>query len=92
MTLSAISLALIGISLTFLPKEISDYIGTNSSRAFQLIIQLLGALYFAFAMLNWMVKGSAIGGIFSVILQVSARFNTAKLVYRCLEWQSIKEE
>ncbi len=65
MTLSAISLAVMGISLTFLPIEISDYIHVNSTKAFQLILQILGSLYFAFAMLNWMAKGSIIGGIYN---------------------------
>ena len=31
----------------------------------QLALQLLGAFYFAFAMLNWMAKGSFIGGIYN---------------------------
>lgn len=65
MTLSAISLAVMGISLTFFPIEISDYIHVNSTKAFQLILQILGSLYFAFAMLNWMAKGSIIGGIYN---------------------------
>jgi len=30
-----------------------------------LILQLLGAAYFAFAMLNWMAKGAIIGGIYN---------------------------
>lgn len=65
MTLSAVLLAILGISLTFLPTEISDYFGINSMKTFQLIMQILGALYFAFAMLNWMTKGSYIGGIYN---------------------------
>lgn len=65
MTLSAIFLAAIGISLTFLPNEIAGLTGVASSKVFQLILQLLGALYFAFAMLNWMAKGSIIGGIYN---------------------------
>lgn len=65
MTLSAVFLAIMGISLTFFPMEISDYLDINSTKVLHLIIQILGSLYFAFAMLNWMTKGSFIGGIYN---------------------------
>jgi hypothetical protein len=65
MTLSAITLAAIGIVLTFCPVELEAVIGLGSSVNLQLILQLLGALYFGFAMLNWMAKGSIIGGIYA---------------------------
>ena len=64
MTLSAIILALIGISLIFLPKEILDYLELSVSETLQLLMQIIGSFYFAFAMLNWMSKGSLIGGIY----------------------------
>lgn len=65
MTLSAVFLAVTGIGLTFLPNEIAGLIGLSSSKPFQFILQLLGALFLAFAMLNWMSKGSIIGGIYN---------------------------
>lgn len=65
MMLSAIFLAAIGIIFTFLPKEASDFIGISSEKSAQLILQILGALYFSFAMLNWMAKGAIIGGIYN---------------------------
>jgi hypothetical protein len=65
MILCAAFLALTGISLTFLPNEIADLLGISSSKTFLLILQLLGSLYLAFAMLNWMAKGSIIGGIYN---------------------------
>ncbi len=64
MTLNAIILALIGISLIFLPKEILDYFELSASDTLELLMQITGSLYFAFAMLNWMSKGSLIGGIY----------------------------
>ena len=64
MTLNAIILALIGISLIFLPKEILDYFELSASGTLELLMQITGSLYFAFAMLNWMSKGSIIGGIY----------------------------
>jgi len=65
MTASAIFLAVAGMTLTFLPEEIMQYTGIGASKALQLILQLTGALYFGFAMLNWMAKGSTIGGIYN---------------------------
>jgi hypothetical protein len=65
MAASAISLAVIGLGLTFLATEIANYFLLSSTILFQLFIQILGALYFAFAMLNWMAKGNVIGGIYN---------------------------
>jgi len=65
MTLSALTLALIGFSLIFLPKEILDYLELNVSETLQLLMQIIGSFYFAFAILNWMSKGSIIGGIYN---------------------------
>jgi hypothetical protein len=65
MTLTAILLAAIGISLTFAPDNITRLLGINESIELNLILQLLGAAYFAFAMLNWMAKGALIGGIYN---------------------------
>ena len=65
MTISAMILALIGISLIFLPKEILDYLELSVSETLQLLMQTIGSFYFAFAILNWMSKGSIIGGIYN---------------------------
>ena len=65
MASSAVSLAFIGLCLTFFAIEIADYFLLSTTIIFQLFIQILGALYFAFAMLNWMAKGNVIGGIYN---------------------------
>ncbi len=60
---SAIVMGATGIALLFLPQEIANetnFIGTNA-----LILQILGALYLGFAMLNWNAKANLIGGIYS---------------------------
>ena len=71
MTASAVFLALAGVSLTFFPNEIANQIGLGSVKPAQLVIQILGALYFGFAMLNWMAKGSIIGGIYNKPLVIA---------------------
>ncbi|WP_347157713.1 hypothetical protein [Pontibacter chitinilyticus] len=65
MSASAGVMALTGIGLTFLPDEILGYFDVSPTALLPLILQVLGALYFAFAMLNWMAKGNLIGGIYS---------------------------
>jgi hypothetical protein len=60
MIISAIFLGGLGIILTFLPQEISNYLFIKQP----IIFQLLGALYFGFAMINWTAKANLIGGIY----------------------------
>src|SRR5210317_1839787 len=63
MTLSAIFLGIGGVLLSFLPKEALHLLGKENDLSF--ILQICGALFLGFAMLNWMVKSSLIGGIYN---------------------------
>lgn len=65
MTLSAAIMATAGILLTFVPDELLGIISPAQQFSVLIILQLLGALYFAFAILNWMARGNIIGGIYS---------------------------
>lgn len=65
MSLSAAFLATLGVGATFLPQEILARVGGRPEGTSVLLIQLLGALYLGFAMLNWMNRGSRIGGIYA---------------------------
>jgi hypothetical protein len=65
MTISALFLGIMGIFLSFLPKEIINYLNINSNVITILLFQLIGALYLGFGILNWMLKGSRIGGIYN---------------------------
>uniref|UniRef100_UPI00404B063D hypothetical protein n=1 Tax=Fulvivirga sp. TaxID=1931237 RepID=UPI00404B063D len=62
MIASSLLLGAIGILLTFLPHEISAAI--KSANTDPIILQIVGALYFGFAMLNWTAKDNLIGGIY----------------------------
>ena len=62
MTTSAIIMGAFGIILSFLPQETAGYLGITSSNI--ILMQILGALYFGFAMANWTAKGNVLGGIF----------------------------
>ncbi|MGB5320854.1 hypothetical protein [Lutimonas sp.] len=63
MTMSAIFLGIGGVLLSFLPQEALHLIGKEDDLSF--ILQICGALFLGFAMLNWMVKSSLIGGIYN---------------------------
>ena len=65
LTVSALLLGIIGIGLSFLPAEILTMLHIKTSQTSALIMQLLGALYLGFGMMNWMAKDSIIGGIYN---------------------------
>ena len=65
MTASSIVLASAGIVLTFMPDEILQYFTLERTEPLLLLLQILGALFFAFAMLNWMSRSGPIGGIYN---------------------------
>jgi hypothetical protein len=66
MTFSAFLMGVVGAVLLFLPNELLTYDHSIPQTAsYALILQVLGALYFAFAMVNWTAKANLIGGIYA---------------------------
>jgi uncharacterized membrane protein YidH (DUF202 family) len=65
LTSSSFFLGLIGIGLTFFPKEILFNLTNESNQNLAITLQLLGALYLGFGIMNWMARGSIIGGIYN---------------------------
>lgn len=65
MTSSAILLAAIGILFSFLPNEVMEHLNVESTTITTLFFNILSALYLGFALLNWMAKGTLIGGIYN---------------------------
>ena len=65
MTSSALALGIAGIVLTFIPGELLHYFIGEDSGQLQFLVQIMGALYFAFGILNWMTKNSILGGIYN---------------------------
>ncbi len=55
----------LGITSSFLPQELLRSLGTSVDTWNVLILQVLGALYLGFAILNWSARGVLIGGIYS---------------------------
>jgi len=70
MAASSVFMGLIGIALSFMPSEFLEIFGQMPNETLTLILQLTGALYFGFAMTNWMAKNVLIGGIYSRPLSI----------------------
>lgn len=62
---SALVLGVAGVAASFLPYELLRAVGVAATGPLPVLVQLLGALWFAFAMVNWMARGSLIGGIYN---------------------------
>lgn len=61
---SAVVLAALGLAASFVPREILIVLGARPDALPVLFVQITGGLYLGFAMLNWMARGSLIGGIY----------------------------
>lgn len=62
---SSIFMGVIGLFASFLPAEILNSVGLPSTVLPVLLLQITGALYLGFALMNWMAKAILIGGIYS---------------------------
>ena len=65
MIASALVLGLLGLIASFLPHEVLAYAGEVSTGLLPFLVQIIGALYLGFAMMNWTAKDSLIGGIYN---------------------------
>jgi len=64
MTVSALVLVALGVPCLFAPDLVLERFTGTSSPPAELIVQITGALYAGFAVLDWMAKGTLIGGIY----------------------------
>jgi hypothetical protein len=65
MIASAAFLAVLGFATSFLPERVLGLHGTVPDTPTLLLIQMTGALYLGFAILNWTARGILIGGIYA---------------------------
>ena len=65
MSLSALLMAAAGLAASFAPQEILVAAGSWDEPFEMALMQILGALYLGFAMLNWFARENLIGGIYS---------------------------
>ena len=65
MMISAMFLGAAGIVTSFAPEKVLAVHGTVPDNATLLLVQMMGALYLGFAILNWSARGVLMGGIYS---------------------------
>ncbi|XOV91365.1 MAG: hypothetical protein ACFHWX_14245 [Bacteroidota bacterium] len=58
-------LGISGIGLTFLPQEILSFFSISPDTSIVLFLQIIGAMYLGFAMMNWISRNGLIGGIYN---------------------------
>jgi hypothetical protein len=61
---SAAFMGLAGFTGSFLPEESLELLGTEPDTPTIILVQVTAALYMGFAILNWMARGSVLGGIY----------------------------
>ena len=64
MSSSAVFLGALGIAASFLPQEIHARMGGAAGWLPELMIQLAGAAWIGFALVNWSARGNLLGGIY----------------------------
>ncbi|HEY8936355.1 MAG TPA: hypothetical protein VIM65_14075 [Cyclobacteriaceae bacterium] len=62
---SALTMGLAGITASFLPHEFLNSVHVAPVEITAVLVQIIGACYLGFAMLNWMSKANLIGGIYN---------------------------
>jgi hypothetical protein len=82
MTLSAALNAALGVAATFLPQEILHYAGAPVDPFTVGLMQIAGALYIGFALLNWSARGALLGGIYGrpIVVANFAHFAVAAIM------------
>ena len=65
MAASAVFLGITGLAALFAPDELLRAANLPASPLLPPLVQLCAALLLGFAMTNWMVKGSRVGGIYN---------------------------
>lgn len=65
LTASSLVLGLAGLSALFVHPQLLAALGLPLTKPLPVLMQLIGALYFSLAFMNWTAKDSVIGGIYA---------------------------
>ena len=65
MTASGLALGLAGLFALFAPDILLETLGASATTSLSIPVQLMGSLYFSFALVNWTAKDSAVGGTYA---------------------------
>lgn len=64
MMASSLCLGLAGLFAMFAPEELLKIMSLPQTSPLSVLIQLMGALYLSFALMNWTAKDNIIGGVY----------------------------
>lgn len=64
MMASSLFLGLAGLFALFAPEELLEILSLPQINPLPVLIQLMGALYLSFALMNWTSKDNIIGGVY----------------------------
>ena len=64
MVSSSVFLGFLGLLALFVPEELLKMLSLPITNTLPVLIQLLGALYLSFALMNWTAKDNIIGGVY----------------------------
>lgn len=65
MSASALFLGALGVATSIFPRALLSSLDLQPNSAMLLLMNVVGALYLGFAILNWMAREKLIGGIYS---------------------------
>jgi hypothetical protein len=64
MIASTVFLGVAGLSALFIPEELLKFFNLSQANPLPVMIQLMGALYLSFALMNWTARDNIIGGVY----------------------------
>jgi hypothetical protein len=64
MIASSLFLGITGLFALFAPEELLRILSLPQTNPLPILIQLMGALYLSFALMNWTAKDNIIGGVY----------------------------
>jgi hypothetical protein len=65
MVVTSIVLGTTGILLLFAPELLLEALGTEMVEPLPVVVQVLAGVYLSFALMNWTIRASVIGGIYN---------------------------
>jgi hypothetical protein len=83
---SAILMGVMGLGTTFMADDLLRHVRQPEAPILMLFVQTIGALYLAFAMLNWMLRGVTAGGIYARPLIVANLVHFLMVAIVLLRW------
>ena len=75
-----------GLGLIFLAEDLLRHVRQADAPILVLFVQTIGALYLAFAVLDWLLRGSIVGGIHGRPLALANLLHFAIVAIMLLRW------